>query len=251
MQANQSRIDGIDALANAEINAIESSTLSEEKKADKIKAIEKKAAMEKYQLELKNFNLSKGLQITNAIIGTAQAAIAAYSSGAAVPIAGVALGPAMAAIAAAFGAVQIGFIASQKPPPPPKFADGGILSGASHARGGIQLYGNSGDYYGEAEGGEPILTKGVSRNPYLLQKASEINVAAGGKPLIKSSYMAAGGIASPTFAARQASTNNNAQLEFQIASLGDRIERMQPVVRVTDINRINGQAVRVQQSANL
>lgn len=247
MQANQQRIDGIDRLANAEINAIENSTLSEEKKAEKIKAIEKKAAMEKYQLELKNFKLSQGLQITNAIIGTAQAAIAAYSSGAAVPIAGVALGPAMAAIAAAFGAVQIGFIASQKPPPPPKFAKGGILQGASHAQGGIQLQGN-GQHYGEAEGGEIILTKGVNANPRLRAEASRLNVLGGGVALAPSNYMADGGIVSPTFAARQTAQTSGLTRSDLTAALAD---MPSPIVSVTDINRVQGQVATVSQSADL
>jgi hypothetical protein len=247
MQANQQRIDGVDRLANAEINAIQNSTLSEEKKAEKIKAIEKKAAMEKYQLELKNFNLSQGLQITNAIIGTAQAAIAAYSSGAAVPIAGVALGPAMAAIAAAFGAVQIGFIASQKPPAAPQFARGGVLQGASHAEGGIQMYGN-GQHYGEAEGGEIVLTKGVNANPRLRAQASRLNVLGGGVPLAASSHMANGGIVSPTFAARQTATSSS----MTKGDFADVISEMPaPVVQVTEINRVQGRVATVSESANL
>lgn len=247
MQANQERIDGIDRLANAEINAIQKSTLSEEKKSEKIKAIEKKAAMEKYQLELKNFKLSQGLQITNAIIGTAQAAIAAYSSGAAVPIAGVALGPAMAAIAAAFGAVQIGFIARQKPPAAPQFARGGILQGASHAEGGIQMYGN-GQHYGEAEGGEIVLTKGVNANPKLRAQASRLNVLGGGVPLSASSHMANGGIVSPTFAARQTATSSS----MTKGDFADVISEMPaPVVQVTEINRVQGRVATVSESANL
>jgi hypothetical protein len=63
--------------------------------------------------------------------------------------------------------------------------------------------------------------------------------------------MAGGGIASPTFAARQATSSNTQVLEARIDQLGDRIELMQPIVRVSDINRINRQSVKVQQSADL
>ena len=46
-----------------------------------------------------------------------------------------------------------------------------------------------GGYYGEAEGGEAILTKGVMANPALARMASAINVAAGGRPLFKDGGM--------------------------------------------------------------
>ncbi|MGI4864629.1 MAG: hypothetical protein ACRYFZ_11965 [Janthinobacterium lividum] len=64
-----------------------------------------------------------------------------------------------------------------------KFASGGIAYGPSHAQGGIQL-----NYRGrpagiEIEGGEPILTAGVSRNKTLLSMASMINQLAGGRAL--------------------------------------------------------------------
>ncbi|KUG06885.1 hypothetical protein [Solirubrum puertoriconensis] len=93
-------------------------------------------------------------------------------------------------LALATSAAQIAAIQGQK------FARGGVLQGPSHAAGGIQLYSRSGAHFGEAEGGEPILTAGVSRNPALLAAASAINVAAGGVPLVASGYMALGGIAS-------------------------------------------------------
>ena len=163
------------------------------------------------------------------------------------PYAGVIL----AALAAATGVVQIATIAAQKPPAAPKFARGGVLRGRTHAQGGIQLYGRDGTHYGEAEDGEPVLTSGVSRNPYLLQQASDINVAAGGRPLVGSNYMAAGGIASPTFAARQASNQGLSSGDITRA-MSDAMTNL-PVqyVRVSDINRVNRQTVKVQQSADL
>jgi hypothetical protein len=68
------------------------------------------------------------------------------------------------------------------------FRKGGILNGPSHEGGGIGMR-VRGRVVAEAEGGEPILTSAVSRNPVLLAAASRINVAAGGRPL-----MAEGGI---------------------------------------------------------
>jgi hypothetical protein len=45
------------------------------------------------------------------------------------------------------------------------------------------------------EGGEPVLTANVSRNPLLLSAASAINVAAGGAPLLPRACMALGRVA--------------------------------------------------------
>ena len=67
---------------------------------------------EEEKIRKKGFAANKALQITNAVIQTAQAVIAAYSSAAAVPIAGIALGPIMAAAAGIAGAVQIAAIAA-------------------------------------------------------------------------------------------------------------------------------------------
>ena len=241
----EARLQEIETENEYQIRAIENSTLSEEQKDAKIQALNRKAAQEKYEIEVQQFKTAKGLQIALAVANTATAVMAQLSNP--TPYVGFVL----AALAAATGAIQIGTIAAQKPPPPPKFADGGILRGNTHAQGGIQLYGRDGTHYGEAEDGEPVLTSGVSKNPYLLKAASDINVAAGGVPLVNSNYMAQGGIASPTFAARNATNSNTQGLESRIDQLGDRIERMQPVVRVTDINRVNRQSVKVQQSADL
>ncbi|WP_461054172.1 coiled-coil domain-containing protein [Spirosoma arcticum] len=62
-----------------------------------------------------------------------------------------------------------------------QFAKGTVLRGPSHAKGGIQLFNKSGYHYGEAEGNEIILTKGVYENPLLRAQASALNVAGGGR----------------------------------------------------------------------
>lgn len=64
-----------------------------------------------------------------------------------------------------------------------KFAKGTVLKGASHDKGGIQLFGKSGQHFGEAEGGEPILTKGTSGNSKTLGVLSYINKKYGGYDL--------------------------------------------------------------------
>lgn len=128
-------INAINETYQAQINAINNSTLSEEQKKKKIdalnkkqteetKAREKQAAKSSYEIQKKQFETNKALQIVNAIIATALGVVNAFQ-----------LGPIAGAIAAAAigitGAAQIAMIASQQPPPPPAFAKGVIgLNGA-------------------------------------------------------------------------------------------------------------------------
>lgn len=78
--------------------------------------IEKEYAEKERQLQRENWEKAKQVQIANAIIQTAQAVLAAYSSGAAIPFVGPAVGAAYAAVAGALGAAQIGIIAAQQNP---------------------------------------------------------------------------------------------------------------------------------------
>jgi hypothetical protein len=87
--------------------------------------LDQQRAEEEKQLAMKKFNEQKKLQIVNATIQGAQAVLAAYSSGAATPIIGVATGPIYAAIAAAFAAAQVAAIANQTF----TAAEGGIVPG--------------------------------------------------------------------------------------------------------------------------
>ena len=94
---------------------------------------------EEEKIRKEGFKRSKALQITNAVISTAQAVIAAYSSAAAVPIAGIALGPIMAAAAGAAGAIQIAAISAQKYTP----SGGGSTTVSQPARPALPSFGNS------------------------------------------------------------------------------------------------------------
>jgi len=110
----QRQIDGINSVRDAEIAAIERSTLGEEEKQKRIADINAEAARKAYDLQVKQFNAEKALNIVTAIINGAQAALKGF----------VLLGPAGVAIAAGLTAGQIGLIASQKPPAAPGFATG-------------------------------------------------------------------------------------------------------------------------------
>ena len=74
------------------------------------------------------------------------------------------------------GAAQAAVIASQ---PLPQLRRGGKINGPKHEQGGVPLFKN-GSQIAEVEGGELIMTAGVTNSPMLLQAASEINQLAGG-----------------------------------------------------------------------
>jgi hypothetical protein len=107
--------------------------------------------------------------------GEAQKAIALVQAGIAVAL-GIAnaftIPPPASFIAAAATAVaglaQVAVIATSK------FAKGGVLSGPSHAQGGISTP------FGEMEGGEGVINKNSMANPKLRAVASAVNVAGGG-----------------------------------------------------------------------
>lgn len=93
---------------------------------NKIKELDQQRAQEEKQLARQKFEEQKKLQIINAVIQGAQSVLAAYGSGAAVPLIGpITTGPVYAAIAAAFSAAQIGIIANQQF----TAAGGGIVPG--------------------------------------------------------------------------------------------------------------------------
>lgn len=76
----------------------------------------KRAEQEKRQIQARAFDMEKAAKITSTIITGALAAIQAFSSLAAIPIVGPALGGVAAGVVAAFTAVQVGLIAAQPNP---------------------------------------------------------------------------------------------------------------------------------------
>lgn len=142
---------------------------------------EEEATRKKEQIQKEAARKQQKIDIVQAVINTAKAVTAGLASTPFLPV-----GLIMGGIAAAQGAAQIKMIRSQK------FAQGGILNGPSHAQGGIPMLSKGGAFYGEAEGGEAVLTKGVMANPALASMASAINVAGGGVP-----FFANGGVLDP------------------------------------------------------
>lgn len=87
--------------------------------AEKIKAIETLAALDRIEIEKEYARKQKQIAIAYSLIDTAQSVIRAYMSQVGIPIVGPALATKAAAYAAIFGALQTALIASQK------FAKGG------------------------------------------------------------------------------------------------------------------------------
>jgi hypothetical protein len=199
----------IDKNAQAEIEAVNNSTLNEAEKAKRIKAIEKKAAQERYEIAKKEFESQKAFQIGQALIGAAQGIIQAFQLG---PIAG-----AIAAIlVGATTAAQIAAIRSQKPPAAPGFAKGVI---------GLNGQGNE-----TSDSIPAMLSKGES-----VITANGTNFAQSNYPgllefLNTRNRFATGVI---NFGSGNIPTSVNDSTERLISA----ISGISPVVRVTDINK--------------
>ena len=168
-------------IAQQAIGAAETSRLREvEKQLEQGVITEQQAANKKERIQRNFARKQQAISILDAITNTALGITNALT------VKPAFLAPIQAAIAAATGAAQIATIRSQR------YAKGGILNGPSHAQGGIPMFSKGGAFYGEAEGGEAVLTKGVMKNPALARMASAINVAGGGVP-----FFANGGVLDP------------------------------------------------------
>ena len=168
------RQDKIDEAYEAEKTslegALEQQTISREQYDSDIERLDQKRFEEEKQLKKEQFEISKKLQITNAIIQGAQAVLAAYSSGVAVPIAGITLGPINAALAGAIAAAQLAVIANQQF----TAAEGGVVPG--YGPGNIDSVPSL-----LAPGEAVINSQSAQMFPNLL---SQINEAGGGKSLV-------------------------------------------------------------------
>lgn len=225
------RIDDINAAKDAEIAAIEESGLSEKAKQEKKKEAEKKAAMETYEIQLKQFKANKAISIVQTVIATAQAVMAQLSNP--TPYVGIVL----AALAAATGAVQIGLIASQKPPAPPKFAKGviGLPGPGTETSDSIAAY---------LSKGESVITAKATKRfaPVLAQ----MEMAVGNVPNYNytGGHFATGVIGDGGFYARESVNNVQSSNAMRDAIAQGFREAPQPVVSVQEITRVNNNVSR-------
>lgn len=189
-QINQKKLESdlakIDERRNAEIEAVENSTLSEEEKQAKIASINDKYDKQADEKRKASAKREKAIAITTALINGALAVTQAIAQFGPPPspagIAGI-------AAAALTTAIQVASITKQKyaeggviP-----FAEGGMITGALHNNGGVPF--SVGGQMMEAEGGELIVNRNIWSRPDLVRSISEMNAMTGGKR-----FFAAGGV---------------------------------------------------------
>lgn len=117
---------------------------------------------------------AKTVALFNIGIATAEAISKGIAAAQSVPFPGnlAAIATTIAAVMSNIGRAKQ-LLSKEKEPKAPKFAEGGDITGSSHANGGVLI---------EAEGGEAIINKNSMSNPLLRSMASAINVAGGGVP---------------------------------------------------------------------
>lgn len=232
----QVRLNDIENVKNAEIDAIEQSGASQEDKAEKIQQAERKAAMETYEIQKKQFEVNKAIAIVQTIINTAQAVIAQFANP--TPFAGAVL----AALAAATGAAQLAVIASQPAPSPPKFADGGEVfdvGGKPHSQGGTKYRGEDGNVI-EVERGEKMFVMKATAAKQI-HKLSQFNQMFGGRSWTGApiNYAAQGGVVSDGgFSTSMVTEQIKSDIQTKNAIREAFINAPQPIVSVREITNV-------------
>ena len=100
----------------------------EEKKNKAMQILDLQHEMAKKQIQRREFERSKQMQIASATISMLTGAMQAFQSMLVIPIVGIILGAVAAAAVLAFGAAQIAMIAQTQPP---ALAEGGLIMGSS------------------------------------------------------------------------------------------------------------------------
>lgn len=191
------------------------------------------------------FAFSKALAVRDVVVATQREVAAVSAAYAAAPPVAAAL----TAKAIASGALRVATIVGQALP---QLSGGGVLRGPTHAQGGIALVNrHTQQPLAEAEGGEVVLTRGVSRHPLLLALASHINQLAGGVRLQahpQAVRLATGGVVPAPASTAQAPAPDAATqaLLHRLDALANR----PVVVSVAEINTVQNR-VRVLEDAAL
>lgn len=166
----EDEVEKLEASYQAQIEAAQGNTALQAQLEDELAA--KKAKIEK-----ENFDRQKRLQVASATTNFLTGIVNILASPTTIPdpFGRIFKGIEIATLTGTY----LGNIAKIKAQ---KFAEGGVLNGPSHAQGGIPFtVGGQAGF--EAEGGEVILAKGVTKDPALLAAASQLNILAGGKRL--------------------------------------------------------------------
>jgi len=171
------------------IAAIKQEKIAEEEKTEKIKALleeERKAKMAAVGDTLGIMvDVFKKESLAYKVTASARALIDTYAAATKALTLGFPLGWIQAAAVTAAGLANVAKINSVK------FQAGGIISGPSHAEGGVPVKMSGGGYV-EAEGGELIVNKNIWRRPDYVRAISEMNARTGGVR-----FYAAGGVLPP------------------------------------------------------
>ena len=184
---------------DAQIKAVQDSTLSEEQKAQKIAEINKQAEAKAEAERKKNAESQKRFALVQIALDTAKGIAAAVAAGA-----GLVFPANLPAIASGIAAVLSGIVSATAAVNSAKFAlggeipmEGGFITGNSHSQGGVKF--SAGGRLMEAEGGEIIVNKGIQKRPDFVRAVSQMNYMTGGKKF------ETGGIVAPVFSAAGAS----------------------------------------------
>jgi hypothetical protein len=107
-----------------------------------------------------------------------------------------------------------------------KFSEGNILQGLPHSQGGIPFSIDKKLGF-EAEGGEVLLSKGVSQDPLLLSLASRINEVGGGKKLYED-----GGVINNSSINESNFINKTSKYESltNVSSIGEKMSQLNNVI---------------------
>lgn len=238
-EGNSELITSLQERINNEDNLLKEATETKRKydiKEEELNRKKAKKQAEQEKIEKLNRKATLIKNIGEAIANVAQGATKALSYG---PI----LGPILAAVVTAAGAIQVGIMTKQLA----KFADGGILNGKRHSQGGMRIEGTN----IEVEGGEYVINReSTSKNlglvRYINSQRKEITAtdmtgffakASQGFELPFQREFAAGGLL-PTVEAPD-STDNDALIKA-IKSI-----KIESKVAVTDIIRAQEDAVQV------
>jgi hypothetical protein len=231
----------VDAVTNKQIKSIQQTTLTELQKEEQIQKAQEEGAKKKYELDVEAFKFKQAIDIASAVANLAQGIIAIFATPD--PTLGV-LSGIRAGILAATGAAQIGIIASQQPPPPP-FEKGGYTGEGNPRTVSTKLGKKPYQYHAD----EYVVPSKVLRTPHgsaLVGKLEAMRLNKIGS--LGMSGFADGGLASSQI---NAGVVNSLDIEILSSKLLNGIEGIQPVVLVSDINRVQNNVKNAQVRSSL
>lgn len=153
--------------------------------------------------------------------------------------------PYLMALAAAIGFAEEAAVLSRPIPRVPAFAKGGVIGGKPHSQGGTKFIGEDGTQF-EAEQGELIAV--INKNSTAMLSAySHLNQMGGGVGFFEKgglAYLADGG-----FASRAVSQQVLNQMNIQ--DFANAVQQLSIIVRVSDINAVNGKLAQVTEGRSI